>query len=219
MACVHDAALAGRRPAVVQIVLASASPARLALLRSAGIEPQVVVSDVDEDAVARGLGVVVPVELCLALAKAKARAVAAHIDMDDAVVVGCDSVLDVDGVAYGKPASSAAAKERWLSMRGRSGVLHTGHWLVNPGSGAELGAVASTTVFHGAPTEHEIDAYVATGEPMRVAGGFTLDGLGAPFVDRIDGDPSNVIGLSLPLLRRLLADMGVVWTDLWAPRL
>jgi septum formation protein len=124
-------------------------------------------------------------------------------------------VLEMDGIAHGKPASAEEAKDRWRAMSGRSGTLRTGHWLVHLPSGRELGEVASTEVFHASPSEQEIDAYIATGEPLRVAGGFTLDGLGGPFVERIDGDPSNVVGLSLPLLRLLLRDVGVVWTDLW----
>jgi septum formation protein len=121
----------------------------------------------------------------------------------------------VDGSAHGKPATPEAAKDRWRAMSGRSGTLRTGHWLIRPATGHEVGEVASTVVFHASPSEQEIDAYIATGEPMRVAGGFTIDGLGGPFVERIDGDPSNVVGLSLPLVRLLLRDLGIVWTDLW----
>lgn len=200
----------------MQLILASASPARLALLVSSGITPRVVVSTVDEVALTESMMPTAPGDLCLALAQAKARDVAASIEpLDDVIVIGCDSVLEVDGIAHGKPATAAEAKTRWREMSGRSGILRTGHWLVRPSTGEQRGAVASTTVFHATPSEQEIDAYIATGEPLRVAGGFTLDGLGAPFVERIDGDPSNVIGLSLPLLRIMLAEMGITWTGLW----
>jgi septum formation protein len=202
---------------MTELVLASASPARHTLLVNAGVVPQVIVSTVDEEALTASLGPLPPGDLCLALARAKARDVASRLTSShDVVVVGCDSMLDVGGVAYGKPASAAEAKKRWLrDMAGSSAVLRTGHWIVRPGTQEELGEVASTTVWHATPTEREIDAYIATGEPLRVAGAFTLDGLGGPFVERIDGDPSNVIGLSLPLLRVLLARLGITWTDLW----
>lgn len=180
--------------------------------------PDVIVSDVDETALTEAYGPVPPKQLCIELARAKARDVAGRIDpAGDAIVVGCDSVLEMDAVAYGKPVDADDARRRWQAMAGRSGTLHTGHWLVQPSTGRELGEVASTEVFHAQMTDREIDAYIATGEPLRVAGAFTLDGLGGPFVSRIDGDPSNVVGLSLPLLRLLLADLGITWTDLWAP--
>lgn len=205
---------------MTEIVLASASPARHDLLVHAGVVPQVVVSNVDEEALTVDLGALAPQELCLELARAKARDVAGRLSSShDVVVVGCDSMLEIDGIAYGKPASAAEAKDRWLrTMAGRHGTLHTGHWVVRTATGDEVGEVASTTVWHATPSEREIDAYIATGEPLRVAGAFTLDGLGAPFVERIDGDPSNVIGLSLPLLRLLLARLGITWTDLWSGR-
>lgn len=193
------------------LVLASASPARLGLLRQAGLDPRVIVSGVDEDA----LTAPTPAELALVLAEAKAAAVAATLG-DGELVVGCDSVLELDGVALGKPAHAAEAKSRWLSMRGRSGVLQTGHCVVDTRTGARASATASTTVRFGIPDEAEIDAYIASGEPLHVAGAFTLDGRSAPFVDGIDGDPGNVIGLSLPLLRRLLAEVEIRITDLWA---
>lgn len=205
----------GGRP---HLVLASASPGRLDVLRRAGVEPTVWVSDVDEDALLTALGPATPADQVLHLARAKATDVAARIESadQDVVVVGCDSMLDVDGTAVGKPVDAVQAKRRWQQdMAGRSAVLRTGHWLVRPATGEQVGAVASTTVWHGTPTEAELDAYIATGEPLRVAGAFTIDGLGGPFVDRIDGDPSNVVGLSLPLVRRLLGDLGIGWTDLW----
>ena len=201
---------------MTRIVLASASPARRSLLVNAGVNPVVVVSTIDEDAMARTLSTLTPIELTMELARAKARDVAERFTAaDDVVIVGCDSMLEMDGVAHGKPASAIEAKDRWRAMAGASGTLHTGHWLVRPSTGHEVGEVASTVVYHASPSEAEIDAYIATGEPLRVAGAFTLDGLGGPFVERIDGDPSNVIGLSLPLVRLLLRDLGIVWTDLW----
>jgi septum formation protein len=193
------------------LVLASASPARLGLLRQAGLDPKVIVSGVDEDA----LTAPTPAELALVLAEAKAAAVAATLS-DGELVVGCDSVLELDGVALGKPADAADARARWQSMRGRSGVLQTGHCVVDTRTGARASATASTTVHFGTPDDAEIDAYIATGEPLYVAGAFTLDGRSAPFLDGIEGDHGNVIGLSLPLLRKLLADLGIRITDLWA---
>ncbi len=196
------------------LVLASASPARKRLLTDAGISPIIKVSEVDERAIQRAMPDASPAELCLELARAKARAVASTFSADvNTVVIGCDSVLDVDGIAYGKPEDAEIAKGRWQRMAGKAGTLRTGHWVIRGDD--ELGEVASTTVVHGVMTEAEIDAYIATGEPLQVAGGFTLDGLGAPFIERIDGDPSNVIGLSLPLLRSMLARLGVSWPSLW----
>ncbi|MFI2612284.1 nucleoside triphosphate pyrophosphatase [Kitasatospora sp. NPDC018619] len=192
------------------LVLASASPARLGLLRQAGLDPRVVVSGVDEDAITAAT----PAELALVLAEAKAKAVAAGL-ADGELVIGCDSVLELDGRALGKPADAAEALARWQSMRGRAGVLRTGHCVIDTATGRQSSATASTTVRFGTPDDAEIAAYVASGEPLHVAGAFTLDGRSAPFVDGIDGDPGNVIGLSLPLLRRLLADLGVRITDLW----
>jgi septum formation protein len=193
-----------------RLVLASASPARLGLLRAAGFFPDVVVSDVNEDDVdLADVG-----KAGLTLARRKAHAVARQLE--DALVVGCDSLLDLDGVALGKPATSEEAISRWHAMRGRSGTLLTGHCVVDTTTGASASEVAATEVRFGSPSDAEIAAYVATGEPLAVAGAFTLDGRSAPFIDGIDGDHGNVLGLSLPLLRRLLAQLDVEITDLWA---
>jgi septum formation protein len=189
---------------VTQIVLASASPARLALLRSAGLDPKVIVSGVDEDAITADS----PSELCLALARAKAAVVAR--ELNDGLVIGCDSVLELDGQAHGKPDSPEEAVARWQSMRGREGRLLTGHCVIDVADGREVSEVGATVIRFGTPTDAEIAAYVATGEPLRVAGAFTLDGFGGWFVDGIDGDHGNVLGISLPLLRRLFAALDVV---------
>lgn len=207
-------------------MLASASPARRATLRAAGIEPVVVVSEVDEtraveEATARH-GRLEPVDVALLLARAKAEDVAGRHSHNahSALVLGCDSVLELDGEAHGKPADPAEATARWKRMRGRSGVLHSGHWLVDDrleGNGATFGATASTIVHFASLSDDEIEAYVATGEPLLVAGAFTIDGLGGAFVSSIEGDHHNVVGLSLPLLRGLLAQVGVAWFDVVGP--
>lgn len=202
----------------MRLVLASQSPARLTVLRNAGVEPIVHVSFVDEEALTLQAPQASPAELCLLLARAKAEAVAPAFAEQDVVVLGCDSVFDVDGVAYGKPGNAEQAKERWRHMMGRSGTLRTGHWLIDPATGRSLGDVASTIVHMGYLSDAEMDAYLATEEPFHVAGGFTLDALGGAFVDGVEGDPSNVVGLSLPTLRRLLQDLGITWTDLWDAR-
>jgi septum formation protein len=191
------------------LVLASASPARLRLLRDAGFDPKVVVSDVDESVVEA----TEPRAVVQELARRKALVVAGGLD--DALVVGCDSMLLLDGQVLGKPYSADEAVRRWHAMRGRTGTLLTGHTVVDAATGRTASGVGATEVRFGTPSDAEVEAYVATGEPLHVAGAFTLDGRSAPFVDGIDGDPGNVIGLSLPLLRALLAELDVPMTDLW----
>ncbi|WP_210509065.1 nucleoside triphosphate pyrophosphatase [Naasia sp. SYSU D00057] len=207
----------------MRLYLASTSPARLALLRSAGIEPIVVPSSVDEPAAVaeaeRQHGPVSAREMVLLLARAKAEAVAAGTPDLDGLVIGGDSAFELDGAVYGKPHRPEIARERWLRQRGRTGLLHSGHWLVDArkgGDGRGVGAVATASVtFATDIRDEEIDAYIATGEPLAVAGAFTIDSLGGPFIDRIEGDPSTVVGLSLPTLRRLLHDLGVTLPELW----
>jgi septum formation protein len=195
-----------------RLVLASASPARRALLSAAGIDAEVMVSGVDESAVEAEDAYA----LCLALARAKARTIAAELPADPGILVlGCDSVLAFEGEIFGKPANAEEAAKRWVMMRGRSGVLHTGHHLTGLVSGRQAEGVGTTVVHFADVTDEEIAAYVATDEPLNVAGSFTLDGRGGAFVERIEGDPGNVIGLSLPLLRKLLIEMDVSITALW----
>lgn len=210
-----------KAPGQLSVVLASASPARLAVLRAAGLDPSVVVSGVDEQAVlAAHAGADQPTRLS-ALAAAKADAVLERV-AGPAVVLGCDSMLLVDGALVGKPYTVPVARERWSRMAGRTGELLTGHAVVRlDGGGAVLaraGGTRRTGVRFADVSGSELDAYLATGEPLAVAGAFTLDGLGGWFVDGIDGDPSNVVGISLPLLRSLLAEVGVAVTDLWSAR-
>jgi septum formation protein len=195
-----------------RLVLASASPARLSLLRQAGLAPEVVVSQVDESSVTAPR----VAEQVALLAAAKAAAVAKQ--ETDALVIGCDSLLEFNGKPLGKPADATEARERWQRMGGRSGTLHTGQALFDVEDGAVASrdiAVASTVVYFTTPTPQELEAYVATGEPLAVAGAFTLDGLGAPFVRRVEGDPAAVVGLSLTVLRTQLAKRGLAITDLW----
>jgi septum formation protein len=195
--------------AVPALVLASSSAARLRVLRSAGIAPEVIVSGVDE---ATSEPLDTP-ELVAVLAERKASAVASS--RPDALVLGCDSLLDLDNVALGKPSSAEHAAQMWRMLSGREATLFTGHCLIY--RGCRISRVAGTVVRFGVPADAEIAAYVATGEPMSLAGAFSIDGLSAPFIEGIDGDAANVIGLSMPLLRRMLADVGVAITDLWRP--
>ena len=194
----------------IRLVLASGSPARRQLLRRAGFDPEVSVSHVPED-----VDVTDTAQAVVTLARRKGVEVATR--WPGAVVVACDSMLDVDGQALGKPASEAVARQYWRRLAGSSAVLCTGHWLADTRSGRSTEGLARTTVRFGTPTEAEITAYVSTGEPLELAGAFSIDGYGAPFVEGIDGDPSNVLGLSLPLFRRMLARLGLAVTDLWVP--
>lgn len=226
-----------------RVILASASPARHRLLTSAGIEVEVQSSGVDEDAVAASLGEAGPRQIALELARAKTRVVAddppplpgyRDEEPDRLVVIGCDSVLELPDVpeyrgrALGKPRDAQDARQRWRAMRGHSGLLHTGHCVIAQPCGAgpesaerqEISDTVTTRVHFAAEiSDVEIDAYVATGEPLTLAGAFALDGLASAFIDGVDGDPSNVIGISLPLVRRLFARVGVQWPDLWAQTL
>ncbi|MDQ0851092.1 septum formation protein [Arthrobacter sp. B3I9] len=220
---------------MTRLILASQSPARTKLLSYAGIRHEVLVSDVDEDAVQARYGVTDPHDTALLLARAKAEAVASLPDAEGALVLGCDSVFEFDGEAHGKPYTPDVARERMLRMSGSMGVLHTGHWLVDcrdtdgnadgesaqagsegPGTGATLGYVTSAEVHFMEMSTEEIDAYIATGEPLQCAGSFTIDGYGGAFIRKVDGDPHTVVGLSISTLRGLLSQAKVSITELWA---
>ncbi len=208
--------------AVTRVVLGSASTGRLRVLRSAGIEPHVAVSGVDEDAVIDQLGnAAEPAVVVNALAEAKADAVRRELDSHvsaDCVVIGCDSMLFIDGRLSGKPGTPAEARRRWRAMAGRDGRLYTGHCVLRVRDGEVIArgtAAEVTTVRFGVPSEAELDAYIDTGEPLSVAGAFTLDGLGGWFIDGVDGDPSNVVGLGLAVTRRLLESVGLTISELW----
>jgi septum formation protein len=211
------------------LILASQSPARTKLLAEAGIRHEVLVSDVDEDAVQAKYGVTDAHDTALLLARAKAEAVAALPEAEGALVIGCDSVFEFDGESHGKPYTAEVARQRMLRMSGSQGVLHTGHWLVDcrdtaanvendepaEGTGATVGAVSSAEVHFASMSENEIDAYIATGEPLHCAGSFTIDGLGGAFIRKVDGDPHAVVGLSISTLRDLLVHAKVGITELW----
>ena len=195
-----------------RLILASASPARLSVLRAAGFDPEVVVSDVPED----GVDHLPVVDAAVALAMRKAQAVVDRLGAVDALVVGCDSMLSIDDARRGKPASIDQARA-WLRVwRGRSGTLVTGQCVVDTATGRQATGVVETEVRYGDPSDAELEAYLATGEALQVAGAFTLDGYSAPFVDGVTGDPGGVLGLSLPLLRQLLRKLDIAITDLWA---
>ncbi len=194
-----------------RLVLASASSARRRVLVDGGFAPEVVVSGVDESIDAPDTVTAVQV-----LAGRKGEAVAERCT--NALVIACDSMLDLDGEALGKPASAAEAIAYWHRLSGRAAVLCTGHWVKDTRRGGVASGVARTTVRFGHPSDSELEAYVATGEPLGLAGAFSIEGYGAPFVDGIEGDPGNVLGLSLPLLRSLLARLDIAITDLWSER-
>lgn len=192
------------------IVLASSSPSRARLLRSVGIEPTILVSGVDEED--PRYAELTSREMVIALAIVKAHTIRAKVDFP-ALIIGCDSTFEFEGKSLGKPETADRAIERAKMMRGKSGLLHTGHCIIDTEKGVEVSDVASTQVFFAAMSDREIEDYVATGEPLHVAGGFTLDGLSAPFIERIEGESSNVIGLSLPLIRKSFTSLGYNWFD------
>jgi septum formation protein len=203
----------------VLLVLASTSPARLATLRAAGVDPTTISPGVDEDAVVAAAGHLEPAEMVELLARAKAEAVAeSHGSTIDGLILGGDSAFVIDGIIHGKPHLPDVARERWLRQRGRMGVLYSGHWLIDNRGGVNhggIGVVTHADVTFADITDAEIDAYIATGEPLHVAGAFTIDSLGGPFIESIVGDPHTVVGLSLPALRNLVRSLGIDWTDLW----
>ena len=207
---------------MTRLVLASSSPARLALLRSAGIEPEIVLPDADEPALAAKAKLDNPNlragDLVGLLAKAKAESVIHDLSTQGALILGGDSALEFQGEILGKPHEPGVAIQRWNKLSGESGVLHSGHYLIDnrdPANPKGSLAVSSTKVFFSKLSEQEILDYVATGEPLKVAGAFTIDGLGGAFIDRIEGDSHTVVGLSLKVLRELAAGFGVHYPSFW----
>ena len=196
---------------MLEIILASASPSRQRLLTSVGISPTIIVSGVDEEDSAYAQ--LSPRELVVALAIVKAHTVKAKVNYP-ALIIGCDSTFEFEGESLGKPGTAENAIARAKKLSGKSGVLHTGHCFIDTDKGIEISDVVSTRVHFATMSDEEIEGYVATGEPLNVAGGFTLDGLSAPFIAGIEGDPSNVIGLSLPLLRNAINSLGYTWFEL-----
>lgn len=196
------------------LLLASQSPARAATLRSAGIDPIIKVSGVDETAALKAAAPTGVPDSVQVLAEAKARAVADAFPGLADLILGCDSMLEFEGEGLGKPHSPEEARDRWLRMRGNRGILHSGHFVIHR-DGRTAAAVSSTEVDFAALSNSEIDAYIATGEPLQVAGAFTIDSLGGPFISQIRGDHHGVVGLSLPTLRILLAELDIEWTSLW----
>lgn len=205
----------------MRLYLASTSPARLATLRAAGVEPILLASGVDEEAVAATAGPLTGPELVGLLARAKAEAVVGRDvagEPIDGFILGGDSMFELDGELYGKPHLPEVARQRWLAQQGKTGLLHSGHWLIDHRGGrlgTATGGVSSAAVTFAELDDAEIDAYIATGEPLSVAGAFTIDSLGAAFISRVEGDPHAVVGLSVALLRKLFLEFGVSWPNLW----
>ena len=194
-----------------QIVLASQSSSRRRLLEGAGLNPTVIVSHVDEET--DFFTAMSPADMVIALAIAKAHTVRESIDYP-AIIIGCDSTFDVDGISFGKPETPAVAIERAGKISGRSGLLHTGHCIIDTEKGIEIADRITTKVTFDVMNEEEIADYVASGEPLKVAGGFTLDGFGSPFIPVIEGDYTNVVGISMPFLRRAIKELGYTWPQL-----
>ena len=194
-----------------RIVLASQSTSRRRLLEGAGINPTVIVSHVDEET--DFFTSMSPADMVIALAIAKAHTVRESIDYP-AIIIGCDSTFDVDGISFGKPETPEVAIERARKISGRSGWLHTGHCIIDTEKGIEIADRVTTKVTFDVMNEEEIADYVASGEPLKVAGGFTLDGFGSPFIPVIEGDYTNVVGISMPFLRRAIKELGYTWPQL-----